>query len=74
MKNETKVSNSIKDLKDSLGKLLTLVKMNPLWCTHLMLEVLISQQEILLVRMMVCLLLKEWVEEKDIDQSLVYVP
>ena len=39
-----------------------------------MLTVLIPGLEIWLVYMMVCLLRKEWVEEKGMDLSLAYAP
>ena len=39
-----------------------------------MLKVLATEQEIKLVYVMVCLLRKEWVEEKDSELSMVYAP
>ena len=39
-----------------------------------MLKVLATEQEIKLVYVMVCVLRKEWVEEKDSELSMVYAP
>ena len=58
MKKESKVANSSEDRKDSLLKSLTLV---------LLLKILSTQ-------MLMCLLRKEWVEEKGINLSLAYAP